>query len=508
MTDLSNVDPRLQRRAGIANVLQGLAAGQGTNPFGRLAAAIASGVIGQGVDEELSQVQTRQNQAVSRELAQRLGSPDFARDPNQVLAQLLARQQAAQPPTVVSGAEQPDPEAAQGQQAFQAALARLAGSGDQGGAGTDALLAGLIGAAGGGGGGLGFRRASGGAAAPGAAGAAPQAPGAARGLPAGAQNLATFRNLLNAGFSPAGAEAEIARLQRLTAGPGREFQEVEGVGLVELPTQPGQEPRVVIAEGDDDTTTFQREFEFLRSQGFSDQQALDRLRPGPQRQNIYVGPQGQNFGDPPNDHVWRLNPDGTVFVDDQGRPSAVVIPGTETARELAAGGRQSVQRREQAQTQANIVVQDLDRVLELARSDVITGIPGQALSFLPGTAAADAEALLTTVRANIGFDRLRQMREASPTGGALGNVTIGEIERLEATLGNLSLAQSQDQFLRNARRARRQFATILQKIPDPTVVFGEGTAPTVNIEQPGEGGQETETPSRVIEFDAQGNRIQ
>ena len=44
--------------------------------------------------------------------------------------------------------------------------------------------------------------------------------------------------------------------------------------------------------------------------------------------------------------------------------------------------------------------------------------------------------LLTTIKGN-GFDKLQAMREASPTGGALGQVSNFELGALNAAFGNL-----------------------------------------------------------------------
>lgn len=94
---------------------------------------------------------------------------------------------------------------------------------------------------------------------------------------------------------------------------------------------------------------------------------------------------------------------------------------------------------------------------ELARSDVIltaidqvlpkvggytAGFGGTALAAIPGTDAKDVSSVIDTIKANIGFEQLQRMREASPTGGALGQVAVQELNFLQAALGNLSTQQS------------------------------------------------------------------
>lgn len=114
---------------------------------------------------------------------------------------------------------------------------------------------------------------------------------------------------------------------------------------------------------------------------------------------------------------------------------------------------------------ANIVLEDIGRIKAMMDDGgpPVAGALGGALSRVPGNDAFDTRQLLTTIRANIGFDRLQQMREASPTGGALGNVTIGELERLEAVLGALGQSQSQGQFRENLDRLETIYTDILNK---------------------------------------------
>lgn len=75
----------------------------------------------------------------------------------------------------------------------------------------------------------------------------------------------------------------------------------------------------------------------------------------------------------------------------------------------------------------------------------ITGAMG-ALPNMPGSAASDAQAKLENLKSQVGFSVLQAMRDASKTGGALGNVSDAEGKRLEANLAALQNAQSYEQF--------------------------------------------------------------
>jgi hypothetical protein len=64
----------------------------------------------------------------------------------------------------------------------------------------------------------------------------------------------------------------------------------------------------------------------------------------------------------------------------------------------------------------------------------------------PGGPAANVQARLATLKSQVGFAVLQAMRDASKTGGALGNVSNFENEQLQNNLAALEQAQSVEQF--------------------------------------------------------------
>lgn len=75
----------------------------------------------------------------------------------------------------------------------------------------------------------------------------------------------------------------------------------------------------------------------------------------------------------------------------------------------------------------------------------ITGWRG-AVPNMPGSDAANAQSLLATLKSQVGFGVLQDMRNNSKTGGALGAVSDAEGKRLENNLAALEKAQSVEQF--------------------------------------------------------------
>lgn len=128
------------------------------------------------------------------------------------------------------------------------------------------------------------------------------------------------------------------------------------------------------------------------------------------------------------------------------------------------------ERDKQAKATANIVVDDIDRAISGVDNAVIpaTGAIGKAASYVPGTAAHDVSKLVDTVKANAGFAELQKMRDNSPTGGALGNVSEREIAYLQATIGNLEQSQNEQQFKDNLRRVKNAYLD---------VIHGQGKGP-------------------------------
>ena len=65
---------------------------------------------------------------------------------------------------------------------------------------------------------------------------------------------------------------------------------------------------------------------------------------------------------------------------------------------------------------------------------------------VPTSKARDFKAKLDTLHANISFNEITEMREASKTGGALGQVSERELALLQSSLGALDQGQSEEQF--------------------------------------------------------------
>lgn len=84
----------------------------------------------------------------------------------------------------------------------------------------------------------------------------------------------------------------------------------------------------------------------------------------------------------------------------------------------------------------------------------VTGLSGKLMSKIPGTSAYDLVQKLDTLKSNIAFNELQEMRNASKTGGALGQVAVRELELLERTLGSLEIGLSKEVLLSNLEKVK------------------------------------------------------
>ncbi len=117
------------------------------------------------------------------------------------------------------------------------------------------------------------------------------------------------------------------------------------------------------------------------------------------------------------------------------------------------------------------VIEQIDRVYADSGDNegwFETGATGQLMrgTGISGTAAYDLAAALKAIDANMAFDALQRMRESSPTGGALGQVTERELDLLKSTVASLDPDQSQDQFIRALGTAKGAYLDMLRRI-DP-----------------------------------------
>jgi len=86
-----------------------------------------------------------------------------------------------------------------------------------------------------------------------------------------------------------------------------------------------------------------------------------------------------------------------------------------------------------------------------------TGLPGAVVGMVPGSDAYDLRATIDTLKANLSFDQIAEMRANSPTGGALGSVSDNELKLLGAAIASLDANQSNDRVKAGLEAVQRHY---------------------------------------------------
>lgn len=112
--------------------------------------------------------------------------------------------------------------------------------------------------------------------------------------------------------------------------------------------------------------------------------------------------------------------------------------------------------KDQAAEQANIVISKIDQALEKV-SGSTAGLGGSFMQKLPGSEAKDLAKDIDTIKANLGFATLQEMRRNSPTGGALGQIAVQELTMLQATVASLDQEQSPAQLKKRLLEIKKHY---------------------------------------------------
>lgn len=217
----------------------------------------------------------------------------------------------------------------------------------------------------------------------------------------------------------------------------------------------------------------------------------------PQSGGIRVGPDGSiQIGGPVDGLGYGSAPkgqDAAIAFDREGNPIVTPGPQQEAYNKAVRGF-------EEFKAQNSIVLEDIDRALGSINS-WSTGA-GAALKDLPIvggiTPAGQLESLLETIQANVGFDKLQAMREASPTGGALGAVTERELAFLQAVFGSLRQDTSPENVRYNLTRLKEHMMGREQRIAD--ALAADFPSLQTTAERRGAANQQVQDLNDLLEF--------
>lgn len=161
-----------------------------------------------------------------------------------------------------------------------------------------------------------------------------------------------------------------------------------------------------------------------------------------------------------------------LFPMEGGRVVADIVPGSPaeqefetTLREMDQGDRRMVQAFGSISDHANVVQTNAERALEFfsgADGGVILQSLRSGARRVPGTRSHDAWDALETMKNNIGIDELQRMRQSSPTGGAMGNVSDRDIALLTGALGRLEVERDPARLVQDIQNIVATYGRILE----------------------------------------------
>jgi len=149
--------------------------------------------------------------------------------------------------------------------------------------------------------------------------------------------------------------------------------------------------------------------------------------------NVNVGGDGQRMG---------TIPAGMAAVEDPTNPSGFrlePIPGGPVAAEAAAAADKAGMRDDMSTVSSDTVIAQAAKARELI-GPMTTGAGGWIFGNLPFSDAADMYRYVSSLKSTAAAENINQMRQSSPTGGALGNASDADIKLLQDKAGALDPA--------------------------------------------------------------------
>lgn len=185
------------------------------------------------------------------------------------------------------------------------------------------------------------------------------------------------------------------------------------------------------------------------------------------KQILSVGsPTGQTFGGvnlptAPEGYYYDKNPDGTLKTNEEGNPYVVPVAGSaEDIKRKKEDKKEKVGKESKATIAATVIV-DAQRALDLIDLDSsTTGADAFALRLAPGTKAFALDQMVKSIQANIGIDKLLDIKAS---GAGLGQVPQSQLEMLASVLGQLNTAQDKETVRYNVERVLTLYSDIVRQ---------------------------------------------
>jgi hypothetical protein len=161
-----------------------------------------------------------------------------------------------------------------------------------------------------------------------------------------------------------------------------------------------------------------------------------------------------------------INPPSTMSLVSNGEGGMTFTQGP------AKGAAQEAARADNKLVSTDTLINAATQARELI-GGTTTGIAGQALGNLAPTRAAELRRQVAVLKSTATIETLNQMRQSSPTGGALGNVTEGEGQMLAAKAGAIDPNARPEDFTRQLDDYERTLLRTVNGFEDGDRIFEE-----------------------------------
>ena len=143
-------------------------------------------------------------------------------------------------------------------------------------------------------------------------------------------------------------------------------------------------------------------------------------------------------------------PEGYYLVSDgKGGFTMSPVPGSPAADAAASA-------QTQKQKSQKIIVNAIDDALNIIKSKpFVTGVVASKVGPEYNQARTNLQAKLDTVKSQVGFDKLMEIKQSSKTGGGLGAVSNEEMKILQESLGSLDAKQDQKELRKTLGTIRK-----------------------------------------------------
>lgn len=169
--------------------------------------------------------------------------------------------------------------------------------------------------------------------------------------------------------------------------------------------------------------------------------------------------QGDGNGKPPPGYRW--TPDGDM----EAIPGGPAALKENAARDKAAGQKRKADLLVSGMEASTANVLDaIGKARALSKTWLSTGLGGSLTGRIAGTDTNNLAKQIDTIKSNLGFDKLAEMRASSPTGGALGAVTERELDLLQSVVASLDQSQTDEQLRENLDKVERHYRNTLARM--------------------------------------------